>query len=258
MTLPAPSFVSATLAVYRFAVLRTLRGRRLAIALVTTSLLVLSVVLGRTLGDQTSTDAWLGSVRFGLLSFLGYLLPFLFHASSFSEEHEDRTLAFLLVRPVSRTALLLGKYLAGLSASSIIALPTVLALYLASYAGWFELAASGTLPAACLATVLLMIGHGAIASSYSTMTPENSTAVTVVHLAMLELLPLQLPGVLPFVSMHQHALDVAGLERTGSFASSVPEIGTWASVGVVLCLSVFFFTLAATFASSREYRFDKA
>lgn len=258
MTRPAPSFAEATLSNYRFAMLRTMRGRRLPIALVATFILVLAVVLGRKLGDQASTDAWSGALRFGLLSFLGYLLPFLFHSSSFSEEHEDRTLAFLLVRPVPRSALLLGKYLAGISATLAIGLPSIVALYVASYAGTFQLAEPESLAKACVATTLLMIGHGAIASAWSTMTPEHSTAATVVHFALGELLPLQLPAVLPLVSMHQHAVDIAGLAREGTFADSIPELPWAASCGVVFAYAVFFFALAAIFAGSREYRFTKS
>lgn len=258
MSRPAPSFVEATLATYRFAMLRTVRGRRLPIALVATGLLVFAVVLGRKLGDQASTDAWNGALRFGLLGFLGYLLPFLFHASSFSEEHEDRTLAFLLVRPVPRGALLFGKYLAGITATLGIGLPTVAALYVASFAGYFQLGEPELLGKACLATALLMIGHGAIASAWSTIVPEHSTAASVVHFALGELMPLQLPAVLPLVSMHQHAIDVAGLAREGSFASSIPELPIGASCGAVVAYAVFFFTLAAMFAGSREYRFTKS
>jgi ABC-type transport system involved in multi-copper enzyme maturation permease subunit len=260
MSLPAPSWLSAFAAVTRFSLLRIARSRRAVIAVISVVVLVAAVALSRGLGDQTAGDAWDSALEYGLLGFVGYLIPFLFHASSFSEEHEDRTLTYLLVRPIPSSALVTGKFAAAALASVSVALATVLLLFAASYVGGagYALAEPMALARACLATSLLVLGHGAIASAYSTITPEQTTPVTVVHFALLELLPPKAGGVLPLLSMHQHAMDLALIGRTAGDDSGPPLLPVWGSTGYILAYAAFFLLLACVIASGREYRFSKS
>lgn len=254
-----PSFAHGLLGIARFALLRTIRSRRIIIAAISMLVLVIAVAGGRKMGNQTPGAAWQSAVSSGLLSFVAYLIPFLFHASSFSEEHEDRTLSYLVTRPVPMSALVLGKYLAGAAASVTIALGTTALLFFASYVGSFDLVDWGEVARAFAATGLLVLGHGAIASAYSTMSPEHATPITVVHFALGELLLPHSPGVLRLLSMHQHAMDIAGIPReTGSFGASVPVLPLSAQVGFIVVYASLFLGLACIIASGREYRFAKS
>lgn len=257
MIRPAPNFLAATSSVARFAMLRHLRSRRAIIALVTLGLVLLAVAVTRFQGNQSATDAWTLALTSGLLSFACYVIPFLFHASSFSEEHEDRTLTYLLVRPVSRSAIVLGKFLAGtalvLGANGI----ATLALYLASFAGSFELADPAQLGRALGAVCLLSLGHSAIAAMYSAVAPEHATPLTVTHFAVAELGLRNLPSLIPMISMHHQASEIAGVTRVG-FSEGAPTIPALASAAVILGFATFFLLVATFVASAREYRFAKA
>jgi len=257
MIRPAPNFASATLAIARFAMLRHLRSRRAIIAAVTLGLVVVAVAVTRARGGQSAADAWTTALTSGLLSFACYVIPFLFHASSFSEEHEDRTLTYLLVRPVSRSAIVLGKYLAG----SALVLATnafaVLALYLASFAGSFDVSDASQLGHALAAVCLLSLGRSAIAAMYSAIAPEHATPLTVTHFAVGELGLRNLPSLIPMLSMHHHASEIAGVARVG-YSEGAPTIPGAASAAIIVGFSVFFLLVATFVASAREYRFAKA
>lgn len=256
MTRPRPSYAHAFGGIVRFSLMRVMRSRRAVIAIVSMLVLVAAVAIGRKTGEQTAGDTWRSAVENAILKFIAYLLPFLFHASSFSEEHEDRTLAYLLVRPVPTSALVLGKYTASAIAAVSVSFVTVLLLFLASYVGSFDVAEASSLGKTLLATTLLVLGHGAIASSYSTMVPEQSTPLTVVHFALVELLMAKLPGVLALVSMHEHAMNIAGL--TADADSSVPQLPLWGACAYIGIYSLFALGFAWLVASGREYRFAKS
>lgn len=259
MTRSTPNAFASTIELARFAMKRHLRSRRTIIALVALGLVVVAVGYSRSKGDQTATDAWSSSLQTGLLSFACYVVPFLFHASSFSEEHEDRTLTYLLVRPVSRTSIVLGKYLAGTALVLAANLATTLALFGASYVGAFELAEASQLARGLAAVALLSIGHSAIAAMWSAIMPEQATPVTVMHFAILELGVHKLPSLFPLITMHHHASVLSGdTSASQSSFGPTPVLPLAASVGVILALTVFYLALAAVVASGREYRFAKA
>jgi len=257
MTRAAPGFAGAILEVSRFALMRHLRSRRALIALVALGLVVLAVAIARAQGGQSAADAWEAALTTGLLSFACYVIPFLFHASSFSEEHSDRTLTYLLVRPVSRGAIVLGKYLAGSALVVAANAITVVALYGASYAGALDSADMGEFGRALAAVTLLGLGHSAIAATWSAVAPEQATPITVMHFAVGELGLRHLPSFIPLVSMHHHASEIAGVAR-GEYASTAPELPALACAAILMTMTVFYLLLSVLVASTREYRFAKA
>ena len=76
-----------------------------------------------------------GPSIFGLLLwflFLRFIVPILgifYGTSLIADEVEDKTITYLFTRPISRSAVLLGKYLAYLASTVLIVLPSVMLVY---------------------------------------------------------------------------------------------------------------------------------
>lgn len=257
MIRPAPGTLTAILSVARFALLRHLRSRRSIIALVALALVIGAVGFARKVGHASGAETWTNALDVTLLSFACYIVPFLFHTSSFSEEHADRTLTYLLIRPVSRTAIVLGKYLAGSAMVVGLNALATLVLFGVSFAGDFASAEAALLGRALLSVTLLGLGHSAIAATWSAVTPEQATPMTVVHFTIGEFGLRHLPSILPLFSLHHLATEIAQLER-GSWAESSPALPLAGDVGVMLGWTAFYLAFASILASAREYRFAKA
>jgi ABC-2 type transport system permease protein len=77
-----------------------------------------------------------GPVMFGgiiWLLYLRFIVPVLgtfYGTSLIADEVEDRTITYLFTRPIPRGAIVLGKYLAYLLCTSLVVLPSVIAVYL--------------------------------------------------------------------------------------------------------------------------------
>ena len=76
-----------------------------------------------------------GSGIFGLMMwflFLRFIVPILgifYGTSLIADEVEDKTITYLFTRPISRSAVLVGKYLAYLASTVLIVLPSVMLVY---------------------------------------------------------------------------------------------------------------------------------
>ena len=76
-----------------------------------------------------------GSAIFGLMMwflFLRFIVPILgifYGTSLIADEVEDKTITYLFTRPISRSAVLIGKYLAYLASTVLIVLPSVMLVY---------------------------------------------------------------------------------------------------------------------------------
>ena len=76
-----------------------------------------------------------GSGIFGLMMwflFLRFIVPILgifYGTSLIADEVEDKTITYLFTRPISRSAVLVGKYLAYLASTILIVLPSVMLVY---------------------------------------------------------------------------------------------------------------------------------
>jgi ABC-2 type transport system permease protein len=76
-----------------------------------------------------------GSAIFGLMMwflFLRFIVPILgifYGTSLIADEVEDKTITYLFTRPISRSAVVVGKYLAYLASTVLIVLPSVMLVY---------------------------------------------------------------------------------------------------------------------------------
>lgn len=138
-----PSFVTAAFRVFDLSLGQMLWSRRtIFLALVVSA----PVILGLIVRILTSVGIG-GSVRlggsavvagpsiFGLfiwLLYLRFIIPVLgvfYGTSLIADEVEDKTITYLFTRPISRGAVVVGKYLAYLAATSLVVLPSVMILY---------------------------------------------------------------------------------------------------------------------------------
>src|SRR4029077_5721104 len=77
-----------------------------------------------------------GPIMFGgmiWLLYLRFVVPVLgaFYGTSLvADEVEDRTITYLFTRPIARGSIVVGKYLAYLACTSLVVLPSVMAVYL--------------------------------------------------------------------------------------------------------------------------------
>jgi hypothetical protein len=166
-----PSLLTAAMRVFDLSIGQMLWSRRtIFLALVVAAPIVLAVVLrilssagfgaGMRVGGAPVAQG--GSI-FGVfiwLLYLRFIVPVLgvFYGTSLvADEVEDRTITYLFTRPITRGAVVLGKYLAYLAATILVVLPSVMAVYFLVVP-----IASGTLAASFPALLkdLALIGIG--------------------------------------------------------------------------------------------------
>jgi hypothetical protein len=84
---------------------------------------------------QVNGDRLSGAALFGLIIWLLYLrfiVPMLgvfYGTSLIADEVEDKTITYLFTRPIARSAVLVGKYLAYLICTTLLVLPSVVIVY---------------------------------------------------------------------------------------------------------------------------------
>jgi ABC-type transport system involved in multi-copper enzyme maturation permease subunit len=136
------SFFSATLRIFDIAVGQLLWSRRtvfmalaagapVALALVFRGLDVAGMSALRVNGARVGGPAMFGGVIW--LVYLRFVVPVLgaFYGTALvADEVEDRTITYLFTRPIARGSIVVGKYLAYLACTSLVVLPSVMAVYI--------------------------------------------------------------------------------------------------------------------------------
>jgi len=175
-----PSLLSAAMRVFDLSIGQMLWSRRtIFLALVVAAPILLSIVLrilssagfggGMRVGGAPVAAG--GSI-FGVfiwLLYLRFIVPVLgvFYGTSLvADEVEDRTITYLFTRPITRGAVVLGKYMAYLAATVLVVLPSVMAVYfLVVPIGAGTLAAS--FPALLMDLALIGIGLAAYGALFA-------------------------------------------------------------------------------------------
>ncbi len=139
----APSFLTSSLRVFDLSVGEMLWSRRTVFMALIVGLPILLAVLVRVLltldlvnirfrGEPMDVQ---GSTLFGFMIWLFYLrfivpvLGVFYGTALIADEVEDRTITYLFTRPISRGAVLMGKYLAYLACTGLVVLPSVMVVY---------------------------------------------------------------------------------------------------------------------------------
>jgi len=175
-----PSLLTAAMRVFDLSIGQMLWSRRtIFLALVVAAPIVLSIILrilsstgfggGMRVGGAPVAQG--GSI-FGVfiwLLYLRFIVPVLgvfYGTSLIADEVEDRTITYLFTRPITRGAVVIGKYLAYLAATILVVLPSVMAVYfLVVPIGSGTLAAS--FPALLMDLALIGIGLAAYGALFA-------------------------------------------------------------------------------------------
>jgi ABC-2 type transport system permease protein len=139
----APSFVAAALRVFDLSIGQLLWSRRtIFLGLVVGAPVALAILL-----RLLTTAGFRGGVQmggapivagpsiFGLfiwVLYLRFIVPVLgvfYGTSLIADEVDDKTITYLFTRPISRGAVVVGKYMAFLAATVLVVLPSVMLLY---------------------------------------------------------------------------------------------------------------------------------
>ncbi len=176
-----------------------------------------------------------------------------FGTASIGGDREDKTLVFLLVRPIPRALVLLAKFTA--------TLPLVLGLVLSSY--WLYCRLAGDigrvafplyLPAMIYMTLAYVCLFHLFAVSF-----RHSTIIAVIYALFMELLLGNLPGIVKRVAVNYYGRSLMyaagapeGLRSPDKnlFEPMSPAAAGWALAGI----AAFGLILAVVVFSRREYR----
>jgi hypothetical protein len=138
-----PSFATAAFRVFDLSLGQMLWSRRtIFLALVVSAPVALGIIVRILMSAGIGGAVRLGGTAvvsgpsiFGLfvwLLYLRFIIPVLgvfYGTALIADEVEDRTITYLFTRPISRGAVLVGKYLAYLVATVLVVLPSVMLLY---------------------------------------------------------------------------------------------------------------------------------
>lgn len=258
---PQQNAFTSTLTVARFSARRTLRGKKLGLALVSTILVVGTVIVSRyAASDADAAEVMEIGTRWGFFGLLAYLLPFLFTAGNIAEEVESRTFIYLASRSVGRIPIVLGKYLAGVGFAAACLLMGLLLLHIGVYA---------TSPAGLVdalpetaraggALLLLTFFYGGVCSFWGAVIPEAGGIVATLHLAIIEFIFGWMPGVFRLLSMSFMARQLAGLEKGGLMVDTVPTIEPLAAASMLFASAAALIVVTCAAVQLSEYRFSKA
>jgi ABC-type transport system involved in multi-copper enzyme maturation permease subunit len=137
----APSYWHASLRIFELSLGEMLWSRRtIFMALVVGSPVLLAIIIRAidvvgVVGLRVESLRINGATIFGMLIWVLYLrfivpvLGIFYGTALMADEIEDKTITYLFTRPIPRGAVLIGKYLAYLTCTSLVVLPSVMLVY---------------------------------------------------------------------------------------------------------------------------------
>ena len=223
---------SSMIALMRLEWLRARSTRRIWLALLIVALLLLSAGLAHYAAALSMDETtYRTALRWSAFRVAAFILPFHFAVGAFAEDVENRTISYVLVRPLTRGRLFWGKFIINAGLSAAILTLFILLLHIVCFIPSPTLMIE-ELPftlKACALGVLLTTGYSAICLAASICVPTSPGVLAALYLGGVEFAVSFSPGVLRFLSTNFHALDLLGYERGGLLADSVPALPVWAS-----------------------------
>ena len=264
-----PGFGHGLKVIFRMQMRRLIRGRKLRLGLVSCALILFAVIAARyasarDVGPERSLeiaqDAITSGFSWGFFKLLAFLLPFLFTSSAIAEEVEGRTFTYVASRPVSRFAMVLGKWAAGTLLAVGLLVGSGLLLHLIGYATEptalvDQFAETGR---TLLALALLGVCYGGICVFWGAVAPDAGGILAGLYLGVIEWLVQFLPGSFRLISMNYLGQQVAGMERAGLMPETAPEIDAIIGGPGILGVGLLFLFFAGLVVQGSEYRFSKA
>lgn len=258
---PPPNLIHSTMAIARLTLLRTLRGRKLRVALVAAFVVILFPgVVALLADDADAVEVVSGGITWGFFRLLVFLFPVLFTSGAIGEEVEGRTLHFLAMRPSSRASIALGKYLVGTAVSLAVMWVALILLHLMGYATNPTLLVEQIPETARAggAASLLVMAYSGVCLFWGALVPEAAGMLSVVWLGFVELFLGLMPGVVRFLSLNHWARELGGIERGGWYAEMVPDVELWICALVLAIGWALFTMLGVLLVQVSELRFGKA
>jgi ABC-type transport system involved in multi-copper enzyme maturation permease subunit len=260
---PIPSFGASVGTIFQLHLRRTLRGNRVWIGAAAVLLIDIAIVLTRYLVDAEEiepTKVVQGGISLGYFTLLAYLVPFLLASGAISEEVESRTYAYLSSRPVARSAITLGKYLASVALAAGLLVAGLVVLHLTAFITdpTPMVDEAGATARAMGGLIMLVFLYGAICMFWGSAAPDAAGLVSGLWLAILEFGLSLLPGVFRFGSMNYWATQIAGLPKGGMLPDTVPETDLWIAFVAIGIETLIFLALATVTVATSEFRYGKA
>jgi ABC-2 type transport system permease protein len=267
----APGMISASLRVFELSLGEMLWSRRtIFMALVVGLPVVLALVvrlfdLVGADGVRVNNMAVDGPAVFGLIIwafFLRFSIPVLgvfYGTSLIADEVEDKTITYLFARPISREAVLFGKYLAYVACAVLVVLPSIVLVWL------LVIPMGGSLGGNFIDLVkdlgIVTIGLAVYGAVFAFIGAKfkRPLLVGLVYVFGWEQVVLALPGYMKQLSVAYYLQGlVPHAMPNDSFASMVqaifretPSLGT--SLVSMAIIEVVFLFLAARIVANREY-----
>ncbi|MEX0678546.1 MAG: ABC transporter permease subunit [Pirellulales bacterium] len=241
--------------------LATLSFRRLAWS--TSTLMVLLPLAGcllfvvrRHYDRPFSEDEFRDFSEFMILVFASFVVPICalaFGTASIGGDREDRTLVFLLVRPIPRPLVLVAKFTA--------TLPLVLSIVVGSYWLYCRLAGEAGQVAFSLylpAMILMTLAYVSLFHLFA-VTFRHATIIALIYALFMEVILGNMPGIVKRVAVNYYGRSIMyaagepeGLKPPPAewFEPLSVQTAAWALAGI----AVGGMMLAAVIFSRREYR----
>jgi heme exporter protein B len=200
-----------------------LRSRERLVTMITFAALV-AVIFSFALDPTVRARSLLGAMLWVTILFAGTLGL----GRSFTLEREQEALTGVLLAPVDRGALYLGKFLANLA----ILLVVELAVF-PVYALFFQTSFAGSLPALALVVVLATIGFIALGTLFSAITAHTRLGDTLLPILLL---PLMMPVVIFAATATQRLLIGRPVEE---IAASLRMLLAFDLIYVAVCAAIF-------------------
>ncbi len=185
-----------------------------------------------------------------LLGFLVQFVCLFYGLAVVREEVAQRTLTYLLLRPLRRSSILLGRYLAAQAVGLLVVLGASLAI--------FGLAGRGLSGVPPLPDILLAVGLGALVytgvfTAFATFLPR-ATIVGVCYIVLWEFSLPYVPNTAAAFSLRFHLLNLAGIPIPPAFDFLEPiTVATSTSLLVLGLVGVLTAGLSWWGFGKREY-----
>ncbi|MCC7540386.1 MAG: ABC transporter permease subunit [Deltaproteobacteria bacterium] len=262
MTTPdRPAPIAALASLLRLSLLRLWRGRQLKLALAIT-LLVSAIGIAARYATGAAPEATEKAIfDNGLFLVIVYVLPILLASGALADEIDSRTLTYLLVRPVPRSVICIGKYLAAALATATLLVAAVLVVHVGCFAAHpaqlvehieIPLRAAGGLG-------LVAFAYCAIGLFFGALVAEAPSILTALWFLLMEFAAGIVPGPFRLISLNHHAQNVAGLlDAESSFSQYTPAVEPWTSALIVAAAAAGWICAGALVVRFSDFRFGRA
>jgi ABC-type transport system involved in multi-copper enzyme maturation permease subunit len=274
-TRTAPSFLSASFRIFDLSLGQMLWSRRtvfMALVVGGPVLIALGVRLAEALGGtaQINGRALGGEAVFGVMVwlFIRFTVPVLavfYGTALIADEVEDKTITYLFSRPITRGAVLTGKYLAYLVCTTLVVLPSVMVVYFLLVPGRGGSVAA-SFPNLVADLGILFVGLAAYGAVFAFVGAffKRPVLLGLVFVFGWEMAVLVIPGYMKkFTVAHYlqalvpHTMpadDGAAAVLSGLFRE-VPAL--WTSMAMLAVICAGFLYLATRTVERREYVLDQ-